>query len=90
MIYARDTACMEDGRTIQLLSIGLVCEDGREFYAQNRHANYNGWPMYAHDLRSVLDMQGLAHMTQPDDMPHHALSDALWTRDMWLSLQPHM
>ncbi|MBX9918844.1 MAG: 3'-5' exoribonuclease [Mycolicibacterium frederiksbergense] len=26
---------MEDGKTIELISIGIVCEDGREYYAVN-------------------------------------------------------
>jgi sugar lactone lactonase YvrE len=31
-----DTEFLEDGRTIDLISIGMVCEDGRELYAVNR------------------------------------------------------
>jgi hypothetical protein len=31
-----DTEFLEDGRTIELISIGLVAEDGREYYAVNR------------------------------------------------------
>ncbi len=44
--YFFDTEFMEDGRTIELLSIGIVCEDGREFYAENLnadHAHANEW-----------------------------------------------
>lgn len=33
--YFYDMEFIEDGETIDLLSIGVVCEDGREFYAQN-------------------------------------------------------
>lgn len=33
--YAYDCEFLEDGRTIELISIGLVCEDGREYYAVN-------------------------------------------------------
>jgi hypothetical protein len=33
MRYFLDTEFYEDGRTIDLISIGLVAEDGREFYA---------------------------------------------------------
>jgi hypothetical protein len=33
-----DTEFLEDGRTIELISIGLVCEDGREYYAVNSDA----------------------------------------------------
>lgn len=31
-----DTEFLEDGRTIDLISIGMVTEDGREYYAVNR------------------------------------------------------
>ena len=33
MRYFVDTEFIEDGRTIDLISIGIVCEDGREYYA---------------------------------------------------------
>lgn len=41
-----DTEFIEDGRTIDLLSIGIVAEDGREFYAENNEADLSrgsGW-----------------------------------------------
>lgn len=31
-----DLEFLEDGRTIELISIGMVCDDGREYYAVNR------------------------------------------------------
>ncbi len=31
--YFYDTEFKEDGKTIDLISIGILCEDGREFYA---------------------------------------------------------
>lgn len=31
-IYCYDTEFLEDGRTIDLISIGIVCEDGRSPY----------------------------------------------------------
>lgn len=31
-----DTEFLEDGRTVELISIGMVAEDGREYYAANR------------------------------------------------------
>jgi hypothetical protein len=34
--YFLDTEFIEDGKTISLISIGIACEDGREFYAVNR------------------------------------------------------
>lgn len=36
MKYFYDTEFIEDGKTIDLISIGVVCEDGREFYAESR------------------------------------------------------
>jgi len=34
MKYFFDTEFIEDGKTIELISIGMVSEDGREFYAE--------------------------------------------------------
>lgn len=34
-LYAYDTEFLEDGRTIELISIGIVSETGREYYAVN-------------------------------------------------------
>lgn len=34
-----DSEFMEDGRKIEMLSIGMVREDGQEYYAVNAHAN---------------------------------------------------
>jgi hypothetical protein len=36
--YYLDTEFYEDGRTIDLISIAIVCEDGREFYAVSKEA----------------------------------------------------
>ncbi|MBM4469905.1 hypothetical protein GS982_20120 [Rhodococcus hoagii] len=41
MRYWYDTEFNEDGSTIDLLSIGIVAEDGREYYAVNADAD---WP----------------------------------------------
>lgn len=35
-IYDYDCEFIEDGRTIDLISIGIVADDGREYYAVNR------------------------------------------------------
>jgi hypothetical protein len=37
--YFFDTEFIEDGKTIDLLSIGIVCEDGRELYMKNAEAD---------------------------------------------------
>ncbi len=49
MKYWFDTEFIEDGVTIDLLSIGVVCEDGREFYAQNRDANLDAASEWVRD-----------------------------------------
>ena len=36
MKYFFDTEFFENGKTIDLFSIGIVCEDGRELYAEHR------------------------------------------------------
>lgn len=46
MRYYLDTEFHEDGKTIDLISIGVVCEDGREMYLVNREAELhrvNSW-----------------------------------------------
>ncbi len=39
MRYFLDTEFIEDGRTIHLISIGVVAEDGREFYAESQNVD---------------------------------------------------
>lgn len=56
MKYFIDTEFIEDGKTIELISIGIVAEDGREFYAissEYKYKNASDWvkenvilPMY--------------------------------------------
>lgn len=40
MKYFFDTEFIENGTTIDLLSIGLIAEDGREYYRQNIECNF--------------------------------------------------
>jgi hypothetical protein len=44
--YFFDTEFIEDGYTIDLISIGIVCEDGREFYMESSQVPWhraNDW-----------------------------------------------
>lgn len=41
MRYWFDTEFIEDGKTIELVSIGIVAEDGREFYAEVAGVDYS-------------------------------------------------
>lgn len=40
-LYYFDTEFIEDGVTIDLISIGIVCEDGREYYAINKDCDFS-------------------------------------------------
>lgn len=53
MQYFFDTEFIEDGKTIDLVSIGMVCSDGREYYAISTEfdsTKADGWVK-----RNVLD-----------------------------------
>lgn len=41
MKYFYDTEFYEDGKQIHLISIGIVCEDGREMYAENHDFDWS-------------------------------------------------
>jgi hypothetical protein len=41
MRYFFDTELIEDGKTIDLISIGIVAEDGREFYALSKECDFS-------------------------------------------------
>jgi hypothetical protein len=41
MLYWLDTEFIEDGVTIDLISIGIVAEDGRELYLLNWECDYS-------------------------------------------------
>ncbi|TWH05595.1 uncharacterized protein DUF5051, partial [Rhodococcus rhodochrous J45] len=46
MKYFYDTEFLENGSTIDLISIGIVAEDGREYYAVNSDMDHD---RIAHD-----------------------------------------
>jgi hypothetical protein len=39
--YFYDTEFLDDGKTINMISIGIVCDDGREYYAINHDAPWD-------------------------------------------------
>lgn len=56
MRYWFDTEFIEDGRTIDLLSIGIVSEDGRELYLENLNADLSrGSDWVQHNVIAHLD-----------------------------------
>lgn len=156
MRFWLDTEFYENGRTIELISVGVVDENGQTLYAEvpnalelaNRtqwlsvnvaphltqrilsdrsslrhtyhrwqiagqlvtfmgekpeiwgyYADYDwvaicqlfgtmmqlpkGWPMYCRDVKQWADDLGIDKIDVPQKNEHHALADALWTRDAW-------
>jgi hypothetical protein len=51
---AYDLEFLEDGRTIELISIGLVAEDGREYYAVNYDIRFGRVKKHDWLLRNVV------------------------------------
>ena len=57
MHYYLDTEFIEDGSTIDLISIGIVAEDGREYYAINYNCDFSKADYWV--LENVLKPIGL-------------------------------
>lgn len=49
MKFFMDTEFIEDGRTIDLISIGIVSEDGRTYYAENSECNLSRASQWVRD-----------------------------------------
>lgn len=93
MKYFCDTEFLEDGKTIDLISIGIVAEDGREFYAvsnefDTRRVARHDWLMenvmnsIDHEEFVVTDSDGLAvvrdiYVTDPAAMSREAIKYAV-------------
>lgn len=57
MRYYLDTEFIDDGHAIDLISIGIVCEDGREYYAQSCEFDpYKASPWVASNVIAHLAM----------------------------------
>lgn len=70
MRYWLDTEFIENGRSIELLSIGIVAEDGRELYAENAAARFsiaNDWVRI--NVLPQLVHQGHGPHVSWDDFP---------------------
>lgn len=65
MLYAFDTEFIDDGITIELISLGVVREDEIDFYAQNRNASLHLASPWV--LEHIFP--GLSHMTENECKP---------------------
>ncbi|NCL73772.1 3'-5' exoribonuclease domain-containing protein [Rhodococcus sp. YH1] len=59
MKYFYDTEFLEDGRTIDLISIGIVAEDGREYYAVNADADWGRIARHPWLVENVVSKLGV-------------------------------
>lgn len=85
--YFFDTEFIEDGVTIDLLSIGIVCDDGREFYAQNRDADLDKASEWVRDnvfpgLRDCPDDQ-ILHKSQIAEAVESFIEEGRDTPEFW-------
>ena len=72
MKYFLDTEFIEDGKTIDLISIGIVSEDGRELYCENSDCDLSRASQSelltttsANDLRADIVVAGLPTEGEP-------------------------
>lgn len=153
MKYWFDTEFIDNGKTIDLISIGVVSEDGRKYYAVSNafyrdnagdwlkqnvfphlpvfeyrksrdviarelldfigaddkpefwayYGAYDwvalcqllgtmmdlpkGWPSYCRDVKQLCDSLENPKLPEQKTLEHHALNDALWTREAWEFIQ---
>ena len=62
--YFYDTEFIEDGKTIDLISIGIVCEDGRELYLQSCEFNIDKASQWVRD-NVLMHLEICPYLTQP-------------------------
>jgi len=64
MKYYYDTEFLEDGKTIDLISIGIVAEDGREYYAISKEADWERIDRHEWLMKNVVPQ-----LPEPRDRP---------------------
>ena len=77
MRYFFDTEFIEDGHTIDLLSIGVVAEDGRTFYAENIEADCTKASAWV--IKNVIPKLGMCNAKLD---PSHATTKIEIARDL--------
>ena len=70
MKYFYDTEFLEDGKTIELISIGIVAEDGREYYAISLDMPYDRISQDAWLMENVV-----AHLGHGRSIPKTQIRD---------------
>ncbi len=75
MRYFYDTEFLEDGRTIELISIGIAAEDGRELYLVNRDAPWKRIKKHEWLMANVVPRLPQPHGDWINHMPKRWLID---------------
>jgi hypothetical protein len=82
--YFYDCEFLEDGSTIDLISIAIVCEDGRELYAINQDADWYRISKHPWLMKNVVPHLPARLDRMPGLMPHRedtlVLDPSLWHR----------
>lgn len=81
-IYCYDTEFLEDGSTIDLISIGIVADDGREYYAVNSEMDYDRIKREPWLCENVIPHLPLAGNPPTVDRHSNPSSGYYWTLDM--------
>lgn len=76
MRYFIDTEFVEDGKTVDLISIGITCEDGRELYLGNRNCDFSKASQWVKD--NVLSPMGFDYSSP--DIPMRPIDPNFWVR----------
>ncbi len=84
MKYFLDTEFYEDGKTIDLISIGVVAEDGREFYAVSQEAQLHR----VSDWVRINVLPSLPRYGDASWMPRSVIANALRSFVMSLNDKP--
>lgn len=82
MRYFMDCEFIEDGRTIDLISIGVVAEDGREYYAINKDCDFSKASDWVET--NVLNPIGLSRKHGANINPQNTSPN---TRNSYLSMK---
>src|SRR5712692_5468086 len=90
MKYFLDTEFIEDGRTIDLISIGIVAEDGRELYLQS--ADFDPFKASKWVIENVFPHLKKCSTDWPMSGPHHVFGqcsrpDCAWRRHYQIALE---
>lgn len=75
MRYFYDTEFLEDGKTVDLISIGIVAEDGRELYLVNRDAPWKRIKKHEWLMANVVPGLPQPHGDWINQMPKSWLID---------------